>query len=166
MTQRVEVGKLAGVYGVQGWIKVRSYTEPPEAILDYSPWYLSKHGEHLVCDLLDGRCHGRGLVVCLQYLDERELAAKWNGAQVLIERVQLPPLAADEYYWTDLIGCRVVTTAGVDLGTLRNLLATGANDVLVVQGERERLLPFVQGEVVTSVDLAARLIVVDWDPEF
>jgi 16S rRNA processing protein RimM len=105
-------------------------------------------------------------VAALEGIDSRELAAQWINHEVAVRCEQLLPLNEGEYYWADLIGLRVVTKEGVELGQVERLLETGANDVLVVQGERERLIPFLTGLVVKQVDLAQGLLTVDWDPDF
>jgi 16S rRNA processing protein RimM len=99
-------------------------------------------------------------------LDDRDLAREWVGAEIVIERERLPAVAADEFYWADLEGLEVRTEAGEVLGKVDHLLATGAHDVLVLGGSTERLIPFVVGSVVKRVDLGARLIVVDWSPDY
>ncbi|KAG1519213.1 hypothetical protein G6F51_014779 [Rhizopus arrhizus] len=89
-----------------------------------------------------------------------------HGTEVYVARSALPPPKPDEYYWVDLEGLDVKTTEGVALGQVSHLFSTGANDVVVVRGDRERMIPFVQPDFVKSVDFAANLVVVDWDPEF
>jgi 16S rRNA processing protein RimM len=116
--------------------------------------------------VLQWQRHGKGLIVRLQHCDDRDLAQSLVGAEIAVRRSQLPQPAADEFYWTDLEGLRVETTEGVVLGLVHGLLATGANDVLVVRGERERLIPFVWDQVVRELDFAQGLMRVDWDPDF
>jgi len=158
----VVLGRITGVYGVRGWVRIFSDTEPRENILRYSPWYVDGEPRKVA----EGRRHGKGLVARLQGCDDRDQAAALVGREIAIRRDQLPPPSADEFYWADLEGLRVVTLDGVALGEVSHLFATGANDVLVVRGERERLLPFVWGPVIADVDFGAGLIRVDWDPEF
>ena len=168
MTDRrfINVGKISGVFGVKGWLKIFSYTEPRENILTYSPWQLRK-GEW--CERLEvsgGRRQGNALVAQLDGIEDREAAARLAGCQIFIEREQLPAAGGDEYYWTDLCGLKVFNRDGQELGVVDHLLETGANDVLVVTGERERLIPFLMGNTVIKVDLAAGCLHVDWDPDF
>lgn len=160
------MGHVAGAYGVRGWVKVISDAEPREALLDYSPWLLKFRGEWKAYTPVEGGLHGKGLVARLEGVDDRDGAEALRGAEIAVERTQLEPLAAGEYYWADLVGLRVVTTGGVELGRVERLLETGSNDVLVVQGERERLIPYLRPQVVTAIDLAAGTLEVDWDPEF
>ena len=164
--RRLLLGELVGVHGLQGWLKLRSHTDPIDAILGYQPWLLRQRGSERMLSGVRGRMQGKALVVRLPGVDTREAAEALLGSEVWIDRDALPPPAPGEYYWADLEGLEVVTVAGQPLGSVAHLLATGANDVLVVRGERERLIPFVQPDVVTAVDLAARRITVDWDPEF
>jgi 16S rRNA processing protein RimM len=165
-SEPVVVGKISAVFGVRGWVKVYSYTSPPENILDYRPWYLLRDGRWRPSALADGKPHGKGLTARLEGCADRDHAAALVGAEIAVRRDQLPEPEQGEYYWTDLEGLRVETVAGVDLGRLDRLFETGANDVMVVLGERERLIPYLWGSVVRSVDLDAGLMVVDWDPEF
>lgn len=164
--QMIVVGKISGVYGVRGWCKVFSHTEPRDNILMYSPWYLRKGNTWQTAEVIEGRQQGKGIIVHLQGCDDRDAAAALMGTEVAIKPEQRASLAADEYYWSDLIGCQVETVDGVNLGHIERMMETGANDVIVVVGERERLIPFVQGDVVVEVDIAARRIRVDWDPDF
>ena len=164
--RKIVIGRIAGLYGVRGWVKVYSWTEPREAIIGYSPWQVRIGGGWREMRVAEGRRHGKGVVVRLEGCDDRDEAAKLLGAEIAISRSQLPGTAAGEYYWTDLVGLKVVTREGVELGVVKSLMETGANDVLVVQGERERLIPYLFGEVVMEVDLEHRLMRVDWDPEF
>lgn len=160
------MGRVSGVYGVRGWLKVRSDCEPPEQLLGYSPWQIETAAGWQSHALESGRAHGAGLVVKLAAVDDRDAARALVGAEIAVRRSQLPALDDGEYYWNDLIGLTVVTRAGEPLGRVRGLMATGANDVLVVDGDRERLVPFIEGRVVLAVDARAGRIEVDWDPDF
>ena len=162
----VILGRISGLYGIQGWVKVFSHTQPREGILDYEPLYLNLRGEWGVVNVQEGRLQGRGVVLKLGGYDDRDATAGLLGCELAVRREQLPPLPAGEYYWADLEGLRVVTVNGVELGTIERLLETGANDVMVVTGERERLIPFLQGEVITRIDLEQGVLQVDWDPTF
>jgi len=166
--RRVLVGRIVGLYGVQGWLKIESWTEPRTRIFDYQPWLLgAAPGEMSEVAGVHGRPQGKGLICHLPGVDDRDAAAALVGQDIHVAREQLPPAGKDEYYWVDLEGLEVVTTEGVVLGRVSHLFATGANDVVVVRdGERERLIPFVQGVYVRSVDLSGGRMVVDWDPEF
>lgn len=160
------LGKIAGVFGVKGWVKVFSHTEQRDGILGYTPWFLRIAGEWQVFKVLVGQAQGKILVAQLQGIDTREQAERLLGCEIAIPREQLQSLRDGEYYWADLKGMRVVTDTGVDFGVVDALFETGANDVMVVNGERERLVPWIMGDVIKSVSLDDRIIVVDWDPDF
>jgi len=135
-----------------------------EAILEYQPWLLGEDKRPV--KIIDGRKQGKGLAALLPGFRDREQAATLVGSQIFVGRDQLPATDDDEYYWSDLEGLEVHTTKGEVLGRVERLMETGANDVLVIRGEREHLVPFIQGQYVTRVDLEAGLIEVDWDSEF
>jgi 16S rRNA processing protein RimM len=145
---------------------VFSYTRPRDNIVHYQPWYLNREGEWQEHELSEGRQHGKGVVARLAGCEDRDAASRFIGAEIGVRRKQLPAAQPGEYYWSDLQGLEVVTLHGASLGTVDHLLETGANDVLVVTGERERLIPFVLGQVVDDVDLERGEIRVDWDRDF
>jgi len=159
---RVVVGSIAGVHGVRGWLKVFSHTRPKENIFNYSPWLIESAGDWREHRLLEGRVHGKGLIARLEGLADRDEVLALLGASVAVPRAQLAPLPEGEYYWCDLIGCTVVDQAGRDLGRVAQILETGANDVLVVEGRERQLLPLVLEKIVKDVDLTQRRIRVDW----
>ncbi len=161
----VVIGRISGLFGVRGWLKLFSHTEPRDNILNYSPWFLEQAGEWRPYELSDGRPQGRGVVAHLAGCDDREQAAALVGCNIAIRREQLPPAEEGEYYWGDLTGLAVFTRDGQLLGRVDHLFETGANDVIVVKGERERLIPFI-ADVVLEVDLSGHRMTVDWDPEF
>ena len=161
----IVLGKMLAPFGVKGWVKVTSFTEPPEGILKYKKWSVVKNGSERRLPLLQGKPHGKFIVVKFEGIDDRDAAALLTHAEIRVDRQQLPA-SDDGFYWADLIGLQVTTKEGVLLGRVDSLMETGANDVLVVKGDRERLVPWIEGDVVTDVDLAAGAITVDWDPEF
>ncbi len=169
-TEYVVVAKIGAPYGVRGWVKIFSFTEQVDALLDYDPWYFraaSADGKHwAIAPVTEAKTHGKGLVAKFKGCDDRDAAARLNGQEIVIRQDQLPPTAEGEYYWKDLQGLEVLTTEGVSLGKVDHLLETGANDVLVVKGERERLIPYVTGPIVKNVDLGAGILHVDWDADF
>ncbi|MEA1048569.1 ribosome maturation factor RimM [Lamprobacter modestohalophilus] len=159
---RIVLGRILGVYGVRGWLKIFSETSPLENIFSYSPWLIDGDEQQVVT----WRNHGKGLVAQLHGYDDRDHARTLTGKSISIRRDQLPPPSPDEFYWIDLQGLQVETREGISLGQVSHLIETGANDVIVVRGERERLLPFVWGQFVLDVDFEAGRLLVDWDPEF
>lgn len=164
--KQINVGKVSGTFGVKGWVKVFSFTDPRDNILSYSPWLLKKGSESKTVKVIDGKLQGKTLVAQLEGVVDRDLAEALLGWEVLITQNQLPATKAGEYYWSELIGLQVENLQGVDLGTVDSLLETGANDVLIIRGDRERAIPFIQGQQVIEIDLNQGKMKVDWDPEF
>ncbi len=161
----VVMGRVLAPYGVKGWIKVRPFTQRPESLLDYPEWRLQKDGVLQARTVEAARVHGGAVVAKLQGIDDRDQAAQLRATQVAVSRDEFPELEPGEYYWADLVGLTVSNGAGVVLGRVTEVFDTGANGVLVVKGERERLLPFI-GPVVRQVDVAGGRMVVDWDADY
>jgi 16S rRNA processing protein RimM len=162
----VIVGKISGLFGVHGWVRVFSHTRPIENILSYSPWYLDRAGSWQTFELAEGRQHGKGLVARLAGIDDRELARTLVGSTIAVKRAQLPALGAGEHYHADLVGLEVVNRERVRLGTVQRIFGTGAHDVLVVRGEHEHLIPLVIGVHVIRIDESAGVIEVDWGEDY
>lgn len=171
----VDVGRITSVFGVKGWVKIHSYTEPEDGLFGYAPWWLkTPHGvKPLAID--EFRPHGKGFVAHIEGVDDREQAALLTAQMIAVDRSQLPALAEGDYYWHQLVGLAVVSVyedRRVHLGRVAKLMETGANDVLVVAADaesiddRERLVPYVPEQFVLRVDLEAGCIEVDWDPDF
>lgn len=180
MSVRVEetvLGQITSVYGVQGWVKVYSYTEPRENIFQYRNWTLvdgrASSGKARSIRLVTGKPHGKTLVAKLEGIEDRDQAAGLCGLDIRVETSELAPLGEGEYYWYQLQGLRVRTADdGHDLGVVDHLIETGSNDVLVVRADatsldgRERLIPFLPDEIVRSVNLEDGVLEADWDPAF
>lgn len=169
--QRVLMGRVGAPYGVKGWLWIHSDTRPIDNIFDYAEWQIGTGDNWQTFNVLEGRPQGKSLIARLaneegQVIADRNQAAELTNAVVAVWRNEMPQLPDGEYYWTDLIGLEVLTESGQGLGKVETLMETGANNVLVVRGERERLIPFVPGQVVKNVDLQKTVITVDWDPEF
>ena len=162
----VELGRIAGLFGIKGWVKVFSYTEPRINIADYPVWYLGFPDGARAMRVEECRAQGKAIVARLAGIEDRDQAAALVGANIGVRRDELPMPEPGSYYWADLEGLAVRTVEGFELGQVHHLIETGAHDVLVVRGERERLIPFVQGQTVTDVDLDQGLLVVDWDPDY
>ena len=161
------VGRLHGAFGVRGEVKLESFTDPLRAIAKYQPWTLrDARGNERVCEDVRVREGGKGLIATLPGIEDKDAADALRGTEVLVLRSALPPPAEGEYYWVDLEGLRVVNLEGADFGTVSHLFPTGANDVMVVQGERERMIPFVLPEFIRNVDFDAGIVTVDWDADF
>ncbi len=164
-SQDIVLGKMSAPFGVRGWSKVTSYTEPPEGILDYQQWSVRKNGTTQTLNVVESKPHGKFIVVKFDGVDDRDEAALLTHSEIVVSRDQM--LESDGgYYWADLIGLQVSTKEGVELGVVDSMMETGANDVLVVKGDKERLVPWIEGEVIVDVNLADKSITVDWDPDF
>lgn len=168
MTQQdtIQAGRITGLYGIRGWVKVYSYTRPRDNIIQYSPWLVKLNGQWRSFEIAEARVHGKGVIARLEGYQDRTQATELIGSDIEIRREQLPELSEDEYYWSDLEGMEVRTNSGQSLGTVDHLLETGANDVLVIKGERERLIPYLRGDVIVDIDRQTNTITVDWDPDF
>ena len=164
---RILLGRIHGAFGVRGEVKLESFTEPLSAILRYQPWTLrDAQGRERTLEGARGRETAKGLVATFPGVEDRDAAEALRGSEVWAPRSALPPARPGEYYWVDLEGLRVANTEGVELGTVSHLFSTGANDVLVVQGERERMIPFLEPDYIVTVDFDAGRVTVDWDADF
>ena len=159
------VGHILGAQGIKGWVKVFSNTSPRDNIVNYSPWTLEQGSERRQVKV-SGRSQGKNVLAQLEGCDDRNQAEALSGCRIFIDRAQLPPLQDGEYYWSDLVGLQVESLQGEALGEVDSLMETGADDVLVVRGERERLIPFVFGDIVHEVDIERKRMVVDWSPDY
>jgi len=165
------VGRVAGPYGVKGWVRVTSYTDPPANVFAYAPWLLrdaAGHRSEQQLELLEYKVHGKGWIVKLDGIADRDAAEKLKGLEIVIDRSRLPEPGEGQYYWADLIGLEASDQAGRLLGKVDHMLETGAADVMVIVGETGQrcLVPFVNGITVTEVDLDAGSIRVDWDADW
>ena len=167
----IVIGKIVSVHGVRGEVKVFSFTDPIDNLLDYRSWTLRRDGEVRQVELVSGRSQNKVLVAKLKGLDDREEARLLAGFEICVQRSLLPDLTDGEYYWYQLLGLKVVDQLGQLLGRIDHLLETGANDVMVVKpcadslDDRERLLPYT-GQCVLAVDLEAGEMRVEWDADF
>lgn len=159
----VVVGQIGSTYGVKGWLKIISYTEFVENIMDFNPWYIEDRNIWEVIKVEDCQGHGKGIIAKLKGYNNPEEARLLSGKKIAILRSQLPTLPEDEYYWRDLKGLTVIDQHGTNLGKVIYLIETGSNDVLVVKGTKEHAIPYLPGDVVTNVDLAKGEIHVNWE---
>ncbi len=171
--EKIVVGKFGATYGIKGWLKVISYTDKAESIFDYSPWYINQKGEWVEYCIESWKRHNKGMVAKIEGLEAREEAHLLTNFEIAIEPDSLPELSENEFYWRELFGMQVMTTKGYDLGVVSDMLETGSNDVLVVKanlkdafGQKERLIPFLEEQVIKNIDRKAQRIEVDWDPGF
>ncbi len=161
----IELGHVCGVFGTRGWLKVHSYTRPRANLLDYPFWWVGKSGETSRYQLEATQIHGHSYLALLEGFTTRESALSLLQAPILIPASELPCLAAHEFYWAELVGMEVITRDDHNLGAVTSLVEAGDHDVLVIRGQREYLIPFVQGHFVMEVARESRRIVVDWHPD-
>lgn len=164
--RKIIMGRLAKPYALQGWIKVVSFTDPIENLLDYKTWLIQHQDVWQPMNVQNGKLHGSHLVVKLEGLEDPETAKHYTNDLIAIEREALAPLEEGEYYWSDLIGLRVVNSDGIELGVITSLIETGSNDVLVVKSkDQERLIPYTSN-VIQSINLKEKIISVAWNADF
>jgi len=158
------VGKFGSTYGINGWLKIHTYTEFGENILEYRPWYIQRGNEAWTpMNIESGRVQGDRILVKLSGINSPEEARLMTGANIAIARSQLPKLKETEYYWSDLIGLTVINKDGKALGKVTYLMETGSNDVLVIKGDKEHAIPYLFGTVIKNIDLDKQEIHVDWE---
>ncbi len=163
----VIIGHIGGAYGIKGWVHIVSYTDPPANLLAYRPWSLQQPGEQddwRPTDCSAAKAHGDGFVAAFEGVNDRERAQLLKGTRIGVDAQRLPAIDDDEFYWRDLIGQTVVNQRGETLGCVERLIETGARDVLVIGGQNETLIPFVE-QFVIEVDMDKRMIRVDWDDD-
>lgn len=162
------MGRVTGAFGVKGWVKVEPYTASPDSLVGYPRWWIEADGGWKALEIETSRAQDRTVAAKFAGCDDRDQAALFRGRQVGVARSEFPAAGENEYYWADLIGLEVVNAQDEHLGTVSRVLDTGANAVLVVEAQesgRERLIPFI-AEVVQEVDLAGRVIRVDWGADY
>lgn len=162
MTDFIPVGRINGLFGTRGWLKVFSHTRPRENLLTYNPWFLRAEGEWQAFQVVEARHQHGGVIARLAGVNDRDQAGALLRRDVAITREQLGPVQADDFYWADLVGLSVINCDGEELGRISSLVETGAHDVLRIEGAREYLIPFVRNVYVLSVDVAGGEMRVDW----
>lgn len=180
-SEKLVLGGISGVFGVKGWVKVFSETDPLENILSYSPWFVEVNKQWQAFKLVSGKKHGKAIIAQLEGVNDRDQAEALKRARIAINASQLPATSENEFYWRDLKGCQVLNQAGYEFGQVVDILETGANDVLVIHSETlkevnknskakskpmEFLIPYIWESVILKVDLEAGLIKVDWEPDY
>lgn len=173
MFNPIVLGKLGSAYGIRGWLRVYSSTESAENIFTYQPWFIKKSGSSSDWKMIlleSWRPHNRDWIIKIKNIEDRETARLLTNYEIMIDASQLPDLTSGNFYWKDLIGCKVVTISGYHLGKVIALIETGSNDVMVVKANhndafgiiQERLIPFIYGPVIKNVDLTTSVMKVDW----
>ena len=163
--KKLLVGKINGFFGVQGWVKIFSYTKPRKNILEYQPWYLIDNETYKVIEITSGREQSKTIVAQVKGINNSDEATQLIGKDLYINKDQLPELDNDAHYWHELTGFRVINKNEVDLGIVDYLVDTGSNHVLVTKGDTEHWIPYIEPFLV-SVDKHKKVISVDWDEDF
>jgi 16S rRNA processing protein RimM len=161
-SRRIEVGRLGAAHGVRGWLRVQSFTDPPQRLFEWKRWQLQSGGE---VKLLEARPQGNGWIARIEGVEERDAASRLSGQMLLVDRAELPATTGREHYRADLVGFEVRNLEGAVLGTIDHFVDTPGNAVMVIKGVREYLVP-VSSQHLRSVDPVARAIVVDWPEDF
>lgn len=168
----ISLGRLGAPYGVKGWLKLVSFTDPPANILQHRHFMIRTARGLQQIEMDKSRAHGKGFIGHVVGCDVREQCRELTGKELLIDQADLPALEQGTYYWHQLTGLKVVNRQLEQLGVVSSLMETGAHDVLVVKAgadsidENERLIPYVMGQFVLSIDLDAGLIEVDWPADY
>lgn len=175
MSEKAEpivMAKFGAVYGIKGWLKVHSYTDDAESIFKYKPLLIKSKGQFQEVEITDWKRHSNGFIAKIVGFDVREEAQALVGLELFVDPKKLPELEGD-FYWRDLVGCQVKTDKGYDLGVVTDMMETGSNDVLVIKansndafGQKERLVPFIEQQVISNIDITNKLIEVNWEPDF
>jgi 16S rRNA processing protein RimM len=169
----IVVGTFGAVYGIKGWLRINSFTDTMEDIFDYAPWTIQTAQGLKEVRVINSRPHSKGYIVQVEGINTPEEAQRWVNQEILIHGDQLETLTDNDFYWKDLIGCEVLNIQGYHMGVVSSLLETGSNDVLCVQankkdayGKIERLIPFIEDQFIVQIDLPAKKIHVNWQPDF
>lgn len=156
------MGRILGPFGIQGWIKLRTFTETPDGLAGHPSWWLHRKDGWQAAALEEFKVRPAAVSAKLAGVNDRNAAELLQGCDVAVTREELGPAREGEFFWVDLVGLEVVNLQGEALGRVEELLRTGGADVLVIRGERERLIPFVASYVL-GVDREAKRITVDWE---
>ncbi len=159
------MGRITAPFGIKGWVRVQPFTAAAGNLLGYPRWWVQRGAEWQEVEVAEARAQMEAVVARLAGCEDRDAAARFRGAEIAVPRSQLPQTRPDEHYWADLMGLTVVNGESRQLGNIVGILQTGANDVLVVQGERERLIPYI-ADVIREVDHAAGVVRVNWSAEY
>ena len=165
--KKIYLGKITGVHGIKGWLKIQSFSSPPENILNYPSWIINNQGEEELYSIEQGRKQNNKIVVKLEKIDDRNTAESLINSKIQILRSDLPKLSNENYYWSDLVGLSVLSSEEKVIGKIESLIETGANDVMVIITLKDEriLIPFVMHEIIKEVNVELNYIKIDWSIE-
>ena len=165
--KKIYLGKITGVHGIKGWLKIQSFSSPPENILNYPSWIINNQGEEDSYSIERGRKHHNKIIVKIEKIDDRTTAESLINSKILILRSDLPKLSNENYYWSDLEGLSVLNSEEKVIGKIESLIETGANDVMVIITLKDEriLIPFVMHEIIKEVNVELSYIKIDWSIE-
>ncbi len=166
LPQRIIIGRIGSPFGIHGWLKINSFTDPPENIFQYLPWQIHSKQSWLTLNIADSQIQSHRILIKLADCHTPEQAKHYTNTEIAIWRNQLATLENDQYYWSDLEGLSVINSNGVNLGKVDHLMNTGANDILVVKGAKNYLIPYILNMYVMQVNLQEKTIIVDWHEDF
>lgn len=165
-TNWVVIGRFGRPHGIKGFVTVHSFTDPRDNILRYTDWHVHLNNKWQPIKLLCVETHSKAIVAQVEGYPERELVARLTNAEIAVHQDQLAELESGQFYWRQLIGMSVINQNGESFGKIIEILPTGSNDVLVVQGEKRHLIPYLPGQYVINIDQDQQVITVDWDLDF
>jgi 16S rRNA processing protein RimM len=165
--KKIYLGNITGVHGIKGWLKIQSFSSPPENILNYPSWIINNQGEENFYSIEQGRKQNNKIVVKLEKIDDRNTAEFLINSKIQIQRSDLPKLSNENYYWSDLVGLSVLNSEEKVIGKIESLIETGANDVMVIITLKDEriLIPFVMHEIIKEVNVELNYIKIDWSIE-
>ena len=166
MQNKIIIGRFGKAHGIKGWIRVISFTDPNENILQYHPWHIKKNNQWQQLNPEDTKQHSKDIIIKLPHINDRDIAKTYTNLEIFTNHDQLPKLPKNEYYWSDLEGLTVIDKSGTKLGIVDHLIATGANDVLIVNTTYKQplLIPYLD-DVIIDINLNKKTITVDWEPD-
>lgn len=162
----IVIGRFGRAHGIKGMVTVHSFTEPRENILRYTQWHAMINKQWQPLELLRVEVTNKHILALVEGFADREKVEGLTNIEIAVLREQLPQLAPGDYYWHELVGMQVVDQQGACFGTVVEIMPTGSNDVMVVEGEKRYLIPYIPGRFVTSINALEKLIIVDWDTDF
>ena len=162
--KKVFIGKVTGVHGIKGWLKIQSFSSPPENILNYPSWIIANQGLEDFYLIEQGKKLNNKIIVKLEKIDDRTTAEFLINSKIQILRSDLPKLTNESYYWSDLEGLNVLNSEDNMIGKIESLIETGANDVMVINRSKNKrvLIPFVMHEIIKEVNIELNFVKVDW----